>query len=261
MKTNIFSRILKSAPSKPATQVTSDDETVITNFTESYLEAYFDGELGELEERQLEGVLGKKYVQEEMLKRGELRDFINHQSVLSIPSAHDLKQEKKRVWNEIEHELRSRLVSKSIQKEPARIFNFRESLLKSLAAGTACLVVGLIYLNVSSKDSLYRNDISRNLSLATSNGSEMNKDYILVHPREMGEMVRLVRDDSSISANSRSSERVSVGVRELREFERHNALIASLNSDELSDLGASMVRNQDLNANMLTFVSNQNSYE
>lgn len=256
MKLNIFSKILRSKPPSVGVDVSNDDETVITNFTESYLEAYFDGELETLEERQLEGVLGEKYVQNEMIKRGELRSIISRQSVLSVPSAHDLKQEKKRVWNDIEHELRLHL-SKSPKKEIIPKFDLRDSILRSLAAGSACLVVGLVYLNFSSKDTMYGESLVAN---SPSIVGESNRDYVLVRPGEIEEMVRLVRDDS-VKGNSRSLERESVGIRELKEFERHNALIANLNSGELSDLGASIIKNDDFNSGMITFVSNQRSYE
>jgi len=76
----------------------------------------------------------------------------------------------------------------------------------------------------------------------------------------MREMIRLVRDDSSRNS-SRSVGIEPVGARELREFERHNHLIASLNTEELSDLGSSIIRNEDFNSGMLTFVSNQRTYE
>ena len=127
-----------------------------------------------------------------------------------------------------------------------------------MAAGSACLVVGLVYLNVSSKESLKSQEVLPSTSVISFN--ESNPSFVLNHPREIKEMVKLVRDDGSRNRN-RLAGVDSVGIRELREFERNNALIANLNSDELSDLGASIIRNENLNSNMLTFVSNQSSYE
>ncbi len=281
MKTNIFTKILRlkkadtsrlssssntsSLDASVETSTIPDDETVITNFTDSYLEAYFDGELQTLEERQLEGVLGERYVQEEMIKRGELRNIISSQSKLSIPSAHDLKQEKKRVWNNLEHELRLSLAENSQNSSKKAVdaykSSFSASLVRSFAAGSACLVVGIVYLNFSSNEKFSPMGPLASVHSASGHSSSGDRDYVLVHPREIREMVRQVRDDYASNSSGRTLLREPVGGRELEEFERHNALIANLNSDELSDLGGAIVRNEGFNSNLLTFVSNQRVYE
>jgi hypothetical protein len=271
-KPKILSRFTKGVqPSSVGTvgEEPKDDDTVISNFTDTYLEAYFDGELEVSEERYLEGVLGEKYIQDEMVKRGELRNIISRQSVLSIPSAHALKQEKKRVWNEIEHELKASLGKRPVASSHSKpIFNFRSSVLKSFAVGTSCLLVGLVYINSSSERSNFDNT-EQAVRLATSqfnNQSNLSRhesarEYVLAHPREMSEMLRLLREEGVRTGSPVVyspvvfSQREVVGGREIRDFERQNSLIANLNNEELSDLGNLIVRGNDSYSNNLTMVS------
>lgn len=248
MKFNIFSK-LKREKVQPVTAcpvARADDDTVITNFTESYIEAYFDGELETAEERQLEGVLGHQYIQAEMLKRGELRNIINRQSVLSVPSAHDLKQEKKRVWNEIEHELILHLKSQSnttsLKAKVNYKVNWQKALLKSFSVGFACAMIGLVYVNYDTAgvdfESYSKNDFQNESS-----------EYVLNQPPVFKEMVSM----SSSGGAYKVKEKESVNARELK----------LENQEELSNLGAFIVRNQDVvqDTSMLTFVSNQGRYE
>lgn len=228
-----------------------DDDTVITNFTEPYLEAYFDGELESGEERRLEGVLGERYVQDQMLKRGELRSIISRNAKLSVPSSHDLKQEKKRVWNEIEHELRMHLnASPVVSEEKPRVPKFSFSLSRGVLAGVSFgLIVGFMLLG--------------NFNFPPSGGNVLShndgqREYVLNHPREIREMLKVVKDESP-GYLSRVSSRNLLMQNDIREFEAHNQLIANLNQEELNDLSKEMLirdRFED-NSSLLTFVSNR----
>lgn len=248
MKFKIFSKLKseKSQPVKACPVLHADDDTVITNFTESYIEAYFDGELESAEERQLEVILGHQYIKDEMLKRGELRNIINRQSVLSVPSAHDLKQEKKRVWNDIEHELKLHLKSQARvslgKSQDAYQINWQKALLKSVSVGFSCAAVGLLYLNFGTESS--------DLDSYTKNDSlDLQPEYVLNHPQAFREMVSM----GSSGGTLKVKERESVNARELK----------LENQEELSNLGAFIVKNQDViqDPHMLTFVSSQGRYE